>query len=138
MRGPGATACLEALAFLADQYLSVSAPVQAAAPTLLALAPGIRDQVRRRLHANLGNLDGALVRHPRLSRLPVEGGWSVLLRRPAVDPDEACALRLLEAAATLLHPGSFFDLRGDGHLVLSLLTPEALFLEGLGRILPLI
>src|SRR5664279_1649446 len=33
VRGPGAEAHLEALAFLADQYLSVSAPVQAAAPT---------------------------------------------------------------------------------------------------------
>jgi hypothetical protein len=68
----------------------------------------------------------------------VEGGWSVLLRRPAVDADEACALRLLEAASTLVHPGSFFDLPGDGHLVLSLLTPEALFREGLGRIFPLL
>jgi aspartate/methionine/tyrosine aminotransferase len=136
VRGPGAAQCLEALAFLADQYLSVSAPVQAAVPTLLALAPGIRDQVRARLRANLAALGVALATQPRLDRLPVEGGWSVLLRRPAVDGDEACALRLLEEAATLVHPGSFFDLPGDGHLVLSLLTPTALFNEGLQRILP--
>jgi aspartate/methionine/tyrosine aminotransferase len=138
LRGPGAAEHRSALAFLADQYLSVSAPVQAAAPTLLALAPGIRDQVLGRLRGNLAALDTGLAAHPRLTRLPVEGGWSVLLRRPAVDSDEACALRLLEAASTLVHPGSFFDLPGDGHLVLSLLTPEALFREGLGRILPLI
>ena len=62
----------------------------------------------------------------------------MMLRRPAVDTDEACALRLLESASTLVHPGSFFDLPGDGHLVLSLLTPDALFREGLGRIFPLI
>jgi aspartate/methionine/tyrosine aminotransferase len=136
VRGPGAAQHLEALAFLADQYLSVSAPVQAAAPTLLALAPAIRDQVRTRLRANLAALDAALAPHPRLSRLPVEGGWSVLLRRPAVDADELCALRLLEEASTLVHPGSFFDLPGDGHLVLSLLTPEQHFTEGLQRILP--
>jgi aspartate/methionine/tyrosine aminotransferase len=136
VRGPGAEAHLEALAFLADQYLSISAPVQAAAPTLLALAPGIRDQVRARLRANLAALDAALATQPRLSRLPVEGGWSVLLHRPAVDADEVCALRLLEEAATLVHPGSFFDLPGDGHLVLSLLTPEPTFYEGLQRILP--
>jgi aspartate/methionine/tyrosine aminotransferase len=136
VRGPGAEAHLESLAFLADQYLSVSAPVQAAAPTLLALAPGIRDQVLARLRANLAALDAALASQPRLSRLPVEGGWSVLLRRPAVDADELCALRLLEEASTLVHPGSFFDLPGDGHLVLSLLTRSQQFSEGLQRILP--
>jgi hypothetical protein len=136
VRGPGAGTYLEALAFLADQYLSVSAPVQAAAPTLLALAPGMRGQVGARLRANLAALDAALATHPRLSRLPVEGGWSVLLRRPAVDADEFCALRLVAEASTLVHPGSFFDLPGDGHLVLSLLTPEQIFCEGLQRILP--
>lgn len=138
VRGPGASEYRSALAFLADQYLSVSAPVQSAAPTLLALAPGIRDQVRGRLQVNLNALDTALTAHPRLSRLPVEGGWSVLLRRPAVDSDEACALRLLETASTLVHPGSFFDLPGDGHLVISLLAPENFFREGLGHIFPLL
>ncbi|WP_243300656.1 pyridoxal phosphate-dependent aminotransferase [Geothrix oryzisoli] len=136
VRGPGAAEGLEALAFLADQYLSVSAPVQAAAPTLLALAPGIRQQVQIRLRANLAALDATLTAHPHLSRLPVEGGWSVLLRRPAVDEDGACALRLLERTGVLVHPGSFFDLPGDGHLVLSLLTPEKTFRDGLGRIFP--
>ncbi|WP_243293986.1 pyridoxal phosphate-dependent aminotransferase [Geothrix mesophila] len=138
VRGADAEAHLEALAFLADQYLSVSAPVQAAAPALLALAPAIRSQVRARLSANLAALDVSLAGHPRLTRLPVEGGWSVLLRRPAVDADEACALRLLEQAGVLAHPGSFFDLPGDGHLVLSLLTPEPTFREGLDRILPIL
>jgi aspartate/methionine/tyrosine aminotransferase len=137
-RGPGAADSLEALAFLADQYLSVSASAQAAAPALLALAPGIRDQVRARLRTNLAALDAALVDHPHLSRLPVEGGWSVLLRRPALDADDTCALRLLREAGVLTHPGSFFDLPGDGHLVLSLLTPESSFLEGVRRILPLL
>ncbi|WP_306591739.1 pyridoxal phosphate-dependent aminotransferase [Geothrix sp. 21YS21S-4] len=138
VRGPGASAHLEGLAFLADQYLSVSAPVQAAAPALLALAPGLQAQIRARLRANLAALDAALAAHPRLSRLPVEGGWSVLLRRPAVDEDEACALRLLEEASVLVHPGSFFDLPGGGHLVASLLTREAAFREGLDRMLPLL
>lgn len=137
-RGPEAANSLEALAFLADQYLSVSASAQAAAPALLALAPGIRDQVLARLRTNLAVLDEALARHRHLSRLPVEGGWSVLLRRPALDADDACALRLLREASVLTHPGSFFDLPGDGHLVLSLLAPETVFQEGLQRILPLL
>lgn len=136
VRGPGAADHLEALAFLADQYLSVSASAQAAAPALLALAPGIQVQVRTRLRANLAALDRALADRPHLSRLPVEGGWSVLLRRPALDADDACALRLLRETGVLTHPGSFFDLPGDGHLVLSLLTPEAIFSDGLERALP--
>ena len=138
VRGPGAAEHLEALAFLADQYLSVSASAQAAAPALLALAPALRTQVMARLQINLAQLDEALPARPHLSRLPVEGGWSVLLRRPAVDGDEACALRLLREASVLVHPGSFFDLTGDGHLILSLLTPETVFRKGLSRTLPLI
>jgi aspartate/methionine/tyrosine aminotransferase len=138
VHGPGAAEHLEALAFLADQYLSVSAPVQAAAPALLALAPDIRAQVLQRLQTNLATLDAAVAGQPHLSRLPVEGGWSVLLRRPALDADEGCALRLLERTTTLVHPGSFFDLPGDGHLVLSLLPEESSFSEGLRRILPLL
>ena len=136
VRGPGAADHLEALAFLADQYLSVSASAQAAAPALLALAPSLQAQVRQRLRANLRTLDASLAAHSQLSRLPVEGGWSVLLRRPALEGDEACACRLLRETGVLAHPGSFFDLPADGHLVLSLLTPETVFREGLERALP--
>ena len=134
-RGPGAAASLEALAFLADQYLSVSASAQAAAPALLALAPALREQVRTRLRTNLAILDSLLMGQAHLSRLPVEGGWSVLLRRPAVDGDQAFAQRLLEFSGVLVHPGSFFDLPGDGHLVLSLLTPPTRFEQGLAALL---
>ena len=134
VRGPGAAEHLEALAFLADQYLSVSAPVQAAAPRLLALAPGLRAPILDRLNTNLAALDMELAQHPHLSRLPVEGGWSVLLHRPALDADEACALGLLEQSGVLVHPGSFFDLPGDAHLVLSLLAEPSTFGEGLKRL----
>jgi len=133
-RGGPARALLEPLAFIADQYLSVSATAQAAAPELLRLAPGIRSGILARLRGNLAALDQALAPFPHLSRLPVEGGWSVLLRRPAVDPVEDCALRLLREAGVQVHPGHFFDLPGDGYLVLSLLPEPALFREGAGRI----
>lgn len=136
VRGPQRTRVLEALEFIADQFLSVSASAQAATPTLLTLAPALRSQIRARLRANLQALDQALLPHSHLGRLPVGGGWSVLLRRPATNPDEACAMDLLRGAATLVHPGHYFDLPGDAHLVLSLLTPETVFAEGLGAILP--
>jgi aspartate/methionine/tyrosine aminotransferase len=130
-RGPGSGAALEALEFIADQYLSVSASAQAAAPALLALAPALRAQARARATDNLAAMDAWLARERGCSRLAVGGGWSALLRRPAVESDEAFALRLLEQEGVLVHPGHFFDLPAEGFLVLSLLTPPDPFQEGL-------
>lgn len=135
LRGP-ARGMREPLLFLSDQYLSVSASAQAAAPALLKQAPRTQDQLRARLRTNLAQLDAQLAAFPGLGRLPVEGGWSVLLRRPATDSDEACVLRLLREAQVIVQPGHFFDIPSDGYLVLSLLTPEADFREGIARILP--
>ena len=130
-RGAQARGLLNPLSFIADQYLSVSVSAQIAAPDILALAAGMQLRVRARLQANLATLDAVLKDHPHLSRLPVEGGWTVLLRRPAVDSDEACALRMLREAGVLVHPGHFFDLPGDGYLVLSLLTEKSVFRQGI-------
>jgi aspartate/methionine/tyrosine aminotransferase len=129
-RGEQARALLEPLSFIADQYLSVSASAQAAAPAILALAPGIRRGILERMKTNLKALDQLLAAHPHLSRLPVEGGWSVLVRRPGLGTGEDCALALLRAGV-LVHPGHFFDLPGEGYLVLSLLPEPASFREGI-------
>lgn len=137
LRGPRLSARREALELIADQYLSLSAPAATALPTLLHLAPGIRIQALDRLRANLSALDQLLTRHPPLSRLPVEGGWSVILRQPALEEDEAVALRLLEAGVAI-HPGHFFDLPPRGFIILSLLTPPETWREGLNRALPLL
>ncbi len=136
LRGPGSTELKQGLEFLADQYLSVSASAQAAAEAALRAAPDLRARVRARLRANLQTLDRGLAVRPHLQRLRVEGGWSVLLRRPAVDGDEACALRLLTEQGVLVHPGHYFDIPSEGFLVLSLLVEEADFAEGIRRILP--
>ena len=135
-RGKKARTLLEPLTFIADQFLSVSASAQAAAPEILRLAPDLQRAIRARLKGNLSALDEALKGFPHLSRLSVEGGWSVLLRRPAVDSDEACALRLLRKARVLVQPGHLFDLPSDAYLVLSLLTPETTFRDGIVGILP--
>lgn len=132
-----AKAWLEPLAFIADQYLSVSASVQAALPLIFQAAPDIQAQIRKRLRNNLALIDAALPAHPALARLTVEGGWSAILRRPALNSDSACTLRILEQGDTLIHPGHFFDLPGDGFLVLSLLTPEPTLQKGLEAALPL-
>ncbi|HET8900764.1 MAG TPA: pyridoxal phosphate-dependent aminotransferase [Holophagaceae bacterium] len=138
-RGPGTRAALDALEFIADQYLSVSASAQAAAPALLALAPALRAQARARAMENLAAMDAWLAAEQSCSRPSVGGGWSVLLRRPAVESDEAFALRLLEEEGVLVHPGHFFDLPAEGFLALSLLPPPEVFrkgLESLSKALP--
>lgn len=131
-RGPGAARLLEGLEFIADQYLSVSAAVQAAAPALLDLAPDLQAQALARLRGNLETLDRVLPGAPAWGRLAVGGGWSVVLRRPALDDDETFAEALLETRGVLLHPGSFYGIAAPGHLVLSLLTPTDVMEKGLG------
>jgi len=132
--GAPAREALGALTFIADQYLSVSASAQAAAPALLAASPDLQHQLRDRLKTNLDLLDTWLQAHPHLGRLRVEGGWSVILRRPAIGEDETCASALVRDHGVLVHPGSFFDLPREGHLVLSLLPEPATFREGLERL----
>jgi hypothetical protein len=130
--GPRGRAYQEPLSFVADQYLSVSAMAQAAAGPILGLAPGIQAGVKDRLRSNLGALDRILASRPALSRARVEGGWSAILRVPALGGGEDLALDLLRGAGVLIHPGHFFDLPGDGHLVCSLLP--AAFPEGMERV----
>ena len=113
----------EPLAFIADQYLSVSAATAHATPQLLAIAPELQTQVKNRLGGNLRILDNTLKAHPHLTRHPVYGGWSVLIQQPDIEGDESCTLRLLSDFHLFIYPGHFFDIPKKGFLVASLL-PE--------------
>ena len=120
---------------ISDTYLSVSTPVQAAAPELLAAGRIVRRQIQARLIRNLGSLRAVVPAHPAVTLLEPEGGWSVVLRVPATRSEEALAIDLLESAGVVVHPGYFFDFAHGAFLVLSLLTDPATFDEGVGRIL---
>ena len=61
--------------------------------------------------------------------LPVEGGWTAMLRLPSTTDEERLALRLLEAGV-LVQPGYFFDAPEDGYLAVSLLVPTRPFAAG--------
>lgn len=115
------------LEVLLDLYLSVSTPIQNAAPVLLAARTIVQPQIRARLRRNLDALDAALAPLPALERLHVEGGWSVLLRLPRQHSDAGWAELLLERAGVLTHPGHFFGLELEACLVLSLLPPPEWF-----------
>jgi aspartate/methionine/tyrosine aminotransferase len=59
------------------------------------------------------------------------------LRVPVTRTDDELAVDLLRRKAVLVHPGHFYDFPGDGYLVLSLITAETEFAEGIKRLLEL-
>lgn len=135
--GPSAE-CAEAkdkLEWIADTYLSVSTPVQQAAPRLLELGKGIQSQIAARVRANLTWLESAIAADSPCRLLAVEGGWSVTLQVPRIRREEEWALELLAEDNVLVQPGFFFDFESEAFLVLSLLTPSETFREGCRRLL---
>ncbi|MBZ5532638.1 MAG: pyridoxal phosphate-dependent aminotransferase [Acidobacteriia bacterium] len=126
---------LARLEVIADTYLSLNTPIQLAAPALLAQRHGFQKQLMSRVRQNLKELDAQLAENPRGTRLHLEGGWYAVLRGPATRSDEDLAIELLEEDGVYVHPGHFYDFPGDGYLVLSLITPEADFAEGLSKVL---
>jgi aspartate/methionine/tyrosine aminotransferase len=135
--GPAA-AKQEALArmeLIADTYLSMNAPIQLAAPVFLQQRENFQRQLMARVRRNLAELDRQLAGKNHLARLELEGGWYAVLRVPATRPDEELAIELLENHDVYLHPGHFYDFAGDGYLVISLITAEQEFSQGVRRIL---
>ncbi len=126
---------LERLELIADTYLSVGAPVQAALPRLLALAGGIQRQIQQRTSANLAWLRGAIPPQSPIRVLDVEGGWYATLQVPRVRSELEWTLALLDQHAVLVQPGFFYDFEDEAFLVLSLLTPPADLREGVERLL---
>jgi alanine-synthesizing transaminase len=132
-----AAAARERLDLIADTYLSVGTPVQAAVGPWLARRPLVQAPIRERLLTNLQALVDQVAAAPgaaaRLFR--VDGGWSVPMEIPRYHTDEEWALLLLEEEDLLVHPGYFFDFPQEGVLVLSLLTEPERFRDGVARLL---
>lgn len=118
------------LEVVADSYLSVSTPVQLAAAPVLSVAPAIRRAIQARLDRNLHTLRAVLARAPALTLHEPEGGWSAVVRVPAVQSEDAWAIDLLERYGVLVHPGYFFDLDTGAHVIISLLPEPDTFEHG--------
>jgi len=131
-------AAMQRLEVIADTYLSLNAPVQLAAATLLEQRKKIQPQLTHRVRANLAELDRQLSQQQVCARLAIEGGWYAVLRVPVTQSDEDLAVAILRDACVLVHPGHFYDFASDGFLVLSLITPPQEFCEGVGRALKLL
>jgi len=125
----------EYLDLLADTYLSVSTPIQHAAPQWLKLKSSLQNQIAARVQANLAFLQTRLASHSRCRLLDAEGGWYAVLEIFDSIPEEEFILSLLEKDNVLAHPGYFFDFQKEGFLVLSLLPPPEIFHEGVQRLL---
>jgi len=135
--GPAASvdAALAAIEIIADTYLSVSTPVQVAAPSLLEQGALVRAQILARVQQNLATLRRLAAGYPSIDLLPVEGGWSAVLQVPAVRSEDALALELLEQDDVLVHPGYFFDFPREAYVVMSLLPAAPVFEPAVARVL---
>ncbi len=110
------------LEIIADTYLSAGTPVQTALGAMLELREPVRRQILDRARANLGILD---------RYLRVEAGWYAVV--PVMEEEETSE-RLLQEHDVLVQPGYFYDFEKSGYLVLSLLTPPAVFARGVAAI----
>jgi alanine-synthesizing transaminase len=126
---------VERLEVIADTYLSMNSPIQHALPQLMESRRKFQKQLKARLATNLAVLGSQLAQQNTCTRLEVDAGWYSVLRVPATRSDEELAIALLEEKNVLLHPGHFFDFEQEGYLVLSLMTPEQDFIEGVKRVL---
>jgi hypothetical protein len=127
---------LDRLELICDTYLSVSTPVQIAAPSLIERSTEVRDQLLARVRTNLDHLRQQVSAGAGgTSLLEPDAGWSAVLRVPSRDGEEALVLDLLERDGVVVQPGFFFDFPSEAYLVISLLTQPAVFAEGVRRIL---
>ena len=135
--GPAALVrdAIDRLEVICDAYLSVSTPVQVAASSLIAAGAQVRARILERIRANLAELQRLAVAHPAIHVLPVDAGWSAVLRVPSTRSEEDLVLALIDEDAVLAHPGFFFDFAHEAFLVVSLLPEPTAFAEGARRLL---
>jgi alanine-synthesizing transaminase len=126
---------LSGLELIADTFLSVNTPVQVAAPDLFRRGADVRRAIHERISRNLTTARHTVRSYPASEVLPVEGGWSAVVRVPATRSEEALTLALLEQQLVLVHPGFFFDFPHEAFLVVSLLAREDVFADAFERVL---
>ena len=128
---------LERLEVVCDTYLSVSTPVQHAAPALIAAGAPVRARILERIRENDRTLREVGQAYPSIEVLPADAGWSAVLRVPSTRSEEDLAIELMERASVVVHPGFFFDFPHEAFLVVSLLPDPGAFADGIRRVMEL-
>jgi hypothetical protein len=121
------------LELLLDTYLSVATPVQNALGEMLAIGEGIARQIHTRIGRNRVALEGILRNSP-VHVLHAEAGWSAVLQLPNIWREETWMAELVSRRQVLVQPGYFFDMPSEPYAVVSLLTQEDVFAEGIERL----
>ena len=135
--GPDALveAALDRLDLIADTYLSVSTPVQLAAPLLIERGQACGRQSRRGSTRTCA---------PWIARLRARQAARCSIRKRAGRRCSACRRRapkrtlvldLLEEDRVSIMPGYFYDFPREAYLVVSLLPDPAVFNEAVARVL---
>jgi aspartate/methionine/tyrosine aminotransferase len=124
---------LARLEIVADTFLSVNAPTQAALPNWLNGRHLLQDQIRERVGRNLSALDERL-QGTHANRLALEGGWTAVLRVPREVEGQPFAEAALDRGV-LVQPGEFYGLP-EGRAVVSLLSLTEVWDRGL-KLLPM-
>ncbi len=134
--GPPAdvTSAMTRLELIGDTFLSVSTPIQNALPDLLRHSRATERAIVARSYANMAVARGLFAPPSAASLLHAEGGWYVTVRLPRLISEEEWVISLFEQDGVLVHPGHFFDMHDEAYIVISLLTPETEFAEGMSRI----
>jgi alanine-synthesizing transaminase len=126
---------LDRIEVIADTYLSISAPIQWAMPTLLGQRKAFQKQLLARANRNLAELDKQLEEQKSCTRLEVEGGWNAVIRVPVTRTDEEFAIELLATKGVYVHPGHFYDFSLEGYAVVSLIASLQDFASGMKPLL---
>jgi aspartate/methionine/tyrosine aminotransferase len=126
---------IDRLELICDTYLSVSTPVQVAAPRLIDQGAFVRDRILGRVRANYASLRSLAASYPSTALLPCDAGWSAVLRVASTKGEEDLVLELLTLDEVLVHPGFFFDFPHEAFLVLSLLPDPPVLAEGARRVM---
>ena len=126
---------LARLEVISDTYLSVSTPVQLAAPHLIAGGATVRAQLQERVAGNYARLLSLCAGYPAVTALHADAGWSAVLRVPSTASEEDIVMALLRDAGVIAYPGFFFDFPHEAFLIVSLLPEPSAFGEGMRRVL---
>ena len=121
------------LELLLDTYLPVASPVQSALGDLLEIGDAIASRISLRMERNRAALDDILRGSP-IHTLHAEGGWSAILQLPNLRTEDAWMAEFITRQHVLVQPGYFFDMPSEPYAVVSLLTPEDVFAEGIERL----
>jgi aspartate/methionine/tyrosine aminotransferase len=126
---------LARLELICDTYLSVSTPVQVAAPELIAGGAALRAQVGERIRGNYALLRQLCAASSTVDVLNADAGWAAVLRVAATSSEEQITLDLLERDGVVVYPGFFFDFPREAFLIVSLLPEPGAFAAGVRAVL---